>query len=155
MPPPWVDPVVCRIVRRWLQLDPGLGVVLESFLVHPRRRSDDSGRPRPDRTEPVDAIPVRHGEPGHCPERATDQKRVGELIARLDQPGSEFATAWRSSHVAQFAVCADHIVHPDVGSMRLDVEFLDIADTGQRMIVYGAADEISQQRFEMLVTTKR
>lgn len=85
--------------------------------------------------------------------RAVDQERIRAIVDRFDQPGSEFADAWHNGNVSHFVVCAEHVSHPDVGSIRLDVEFLDIADTGQRMIVYSASDDESQHRLNQLVAT--
>ncbi len=82
--------------------------------------------------------------------RAANQARKQAIVDRLNQPGTEFAASWASATIAPFQVCIDHVVHPAVGSIRLEVEFLDIADAGQRMVVYHAADEVSEQRFGQL-----
>lgn len=87
--------------------------------------------------------------------RAADQVRVQAVVDRLNQPGTEFADAWASTTIAPFQICIDHVVHPAVGSVRLEVEFLDIADAGQRMVVYHAADEMSEQRVRRLADAAR
>ena len=84
-----------------------------------------------------------------------DDEWFGELVDDLTgEP--EFARRWARHQVAVKRRDIKHIVHPDVGDLRLVVEVLHVADeSDQSLISWLAADEATEAALDTIVTGGR
>jgi transcriptional regulator with XRE-family HTH domain len=64
---------------------------------------------------------------------------IQNLLARLRANSAEFVRRWDEHRVSVRRGTTKRLVHPVVGELELDCEVLDIADRGQRLILYTAA----------------
>jgi transcriptional regulator with XRE-family HTH domain len=87
--------------------------------------------------------------------RATAGRRTGDpvvagLVERLRAASPEFRRLWAEHEVAVRRADQKTVVHPRVGSIRVDCETLVTPDQGQQLIVLTPADADARERLELL-----
>jgi transcriptional regulator with XRE-family HTH domain len=71
--------------------------------------------------------------------RYPDDPGIRNLLARLRANSPDFERRWRAHRVCVHHEATKRLHHPVVGELELACEILDIADRGQRMVIYTAA----------------
>jgi transcriptional regulator with XRE-family HTH domain len=71
--------------------------------------------------------------------RYPDDPGIGRLLARLRAHSPEFVRRWERHWVCALRGSTKRLHHPVVGELELECEQLDIADRGQRLVIYTAA----------------
>jgi MmyB-like transcription regulator ligand binding domain len=68
-----------------------------------------------------------------------DDPGIRHLLARLRANSPEFIRRWERQWVCVSSSTTKRLHHPVVGELELDCQLLDIADRGQRLVIYTAA----------------
>jgi transcriptional regulator with XRE-family HTH domain len=71
--------------------------------------------------------------------RYPDDLGIRQLLARLRANSPEFIRRWERQWVCVSRGTTKRLHHPVVGELELDCQLLDIADRGQRLVIYTAA----------------
>lgn len=80
-----------------------------------------------------------------------DDQDLGELVRALSEESKEFAELWSRRDVKVQNNGRKRLNHPDVGPLTIEYDVLTpLGDTGQRLIVYRAADAASRRGFDRL-----
>ncbi len=84
-----------------------------------------------------------------------EDESFGALVAELSRE-PEFASRWSAHRVAAKRRGDEHVVHPEVGDLRLVVEVLTPADdANQSLVTWLAADEATETALAALTSRRR